>query len=137
MSIAKAQEANPRGKRYHHFNLEFTLVSCFTLLGMIKKICFPLIIGGSTKGRGGGKLFVMTALGGYDLRNGICLPKTSTLQGGAVERQWGEANVPEERDGEECPGSTCWKMFKLLAKKTTTFTDEAFIKMKSGIWIVL
>lgn len=62
----------------------------------------------------------------------VCLRQV--LWGGG---QRGEANVPEERDGQEIPGSTCWKMFKLLAKKTTTFTDEAFIKMKSGVWLVL
>lgn len=48
------------------------------LLGMINKM-FPSIREGSTKGRGGGKLVVMTALGTYEVRNVVYLPKTSYL----------------------------------------------------------
>lgn len=89
---------------------------------MIKKICFHQ---SWKEGQGDGKVFVMTALGSYEARHGVCLPTTSTSGGR-------EVNVSEQR------GSYMLENLQTAGKKkTVTFTDGAFIQMKSSGWIVL
>lgn len=56
------------------------------------------------------RLAAMMALGSYEVRNGVCLPKTSAFVGKG-------ASVSEKRAGQKRPGDTCWKIFKLLVKR--------------------